>query len=137
MSKLPHYKVYTRIGQSNIHGVGLFAIRPIRKGTHIFYGDDEDIIWVRAKKLKSLPKEIKRLYEDFCIKKDDFYGCPKNFNLLTPAWYLNHSDKPNIGCDKLYNFFALRDIKKGEELTVDYRKYSDVKRRRLKSSSSE
>jgi SET domain-containing protein len=134
MTKLPHYKVYTRLAQSKIHGVGVFAIRNIKRGVYIFYDDNEDIIWVNKNKLKALPKEIKGLYEDFCIKNGDFYGCPENFNHLTPAWYLNHSAKPNLGCDKSYNFFALKKIKKGEELTVDYKTYSDVQQRRLITS---
>jgi SET domain-containing protein len=133
MTKLPHYKVYTRLGQSKIHGVGVFAIQNIKKGVYIFYDDDEDIVWVKVEKLKALSKEIRRLYEDFCIKKGKFYGCPKSFNQLTPAWYLNHSDKPNLGCDKLFNFFALRNIKKGEELTVNYKTYSELKQTRSRS----
>jgi SET domain-containing protein len=123
-NKLPHFKVFARIGRSKIHGVGVIAIRNIKRGTHIFYGDDEPIYWVDKKKIKGLPNEIKKLYEDFCIIKGGRYGCPSNFNLLTPAWYLNHSKKPNVACDKEYEFYTLRDIKRGEELTVDYATYS-------------
>ncbi len=124
--KLPHYKVFARICRSKIHGVGVRAIFDIKKGTYIFYGDDEPIFWVEKKKVKRLPNEIKKLYEDFCIIRGDLYGCPKNFNQLTPAWYLNHSKNPNVACDKGYSFYALRDIKKGEELTVDYKTYSTM-----------
>jgi SET domain-containing protein len=123
--KLPHYRVFARIGRSKIHGVGVLAIRNIKKGTYIFYDDDEEIIWVKKEKLKNLSKELRKLYEDFSIIKSDKYGCPRNFNLLTPAWYLNDSKDPNVAIDKEYRFFALRDIKKGEELTVDYSTYSD------------
>ncbi len=130
--KLPHYKVYTRIAPSKIHGVGVRAIIDIKKGTYIFYGDDEELIWINKSKLKKLPKEIQKLYNDFCIKKNDMYGCPQNFNLMTPAWYLNHSPKPNVASDKNYCFYASRNIKKGEELTVDYSTYSEMQHRRLK-----
>ena len=123
--KLPHYGVFARIGRSKRHGVGVLAIRNIKKGTSIFYGDDEPIYWVDKKSIKQLPDGIKKMYEDFCIIKRDLYGCPKNFNQLTPAWYLNHSKNPNVACNKDYKFYALRDIKKGEELTVDYTTYSD------------
>jgi len=77
--------------------------------------------------LNDLPKEIRRLYDDFCIIKDrgEMYGCPENFNLMTVAWYLNHSKNPNVGCDKDYIFSALKDIKKGEELTADYNTYNE------------
>jgi len=118
-------RVFTRIGRSKIHGIGVLAIRNIQKGTSIFHGDDEPIYWVAKKKVRRLPDGIRKLYEDFCIIKGELYGCPKNFNQLTPAWFLNHSKNPNVICKKDYKFYALRDIKKGEELKVDYRTYSD------------
>lgn len=125
---LPHHKVYTRLRSSKIHGVGVFSITNIKKGTFLFYGDDEDMVWIEKQEVSKLPAEIRKLYDDFCVIKDDQYGCPKNFNQLTVAWYLNEpkpSEKPNVGCNNDYEFFALRDIKKGEELTVDYSTYSE------------
>ena len=50
-------------------------------------------------------------------------GCPSNFNRLTMSWYLNESKNPNVRCDKSYNFWTLRNVKAGEELTVDYLSY--------------
>ncbi len=130
-NKLPHDKVFTRLAPSKIHGVGVFAIKNIKKGTYIFYGDDEDLVWIKKSRLNHLPKEIKKLYKDFCVKKGSSYGCPKNFNQLTVAWYLNYSQEPNVAADKNLLFFAIRDIKKGEELTTDYSTYSDMNRNRF------
>jgi SET domain-containing protein len=124
-TKLPHFGVYTRIGRSKIRGVGIIAILPIRKGTQIFFPDNDKLCWVKAIKLRRLPKEIRKLYEDFCIKKGRKYGCPVNFNKLTPAWYLNHSKDPNVAADSNYRFYALKNIKRGDELTADYRTYSE------------
>lgn len=125
--RLPHIGVYTRLRPSNIHGVGVFAIRKIRKGMNIFSGDDAEMVWIKRSRLRGLPREIRRLYEDFAVIRNNGteYGCPKNFNLLTVGWYLNESDNPNVGCDKSFDFFALRDIAVGEELTVDYGTYSE------------
>jgi SET domain-containing protein len=122
----PHDGVYTRIKPSKIHGVGVFAIRDIKKETYIFPGDDDELVWIKKNALKGVVRNVKRLYEDFCViqEKGKTYGCPKNFNKMTIAWYLNHSKKPNVGCDKNYNFFALRKIKSGEELTADYDTYN-------------
>lgn len=132
ISKLPHYKVYTRIARSKIHGVGVIAICPIKKGTYIFYGDDEKLRWIKKGSLRSISKEIKKLYSDFCIKRGKLYGCPQNFNKMTPAWYLNHPTNPNAASDHNYRFYALKNIKKGEEITVDYRTYSERQGRHLK-----
>lgn len=127
---LPHGRVYTRLKPSKIHGVGVFAIRAIPKGVAIFPKDNAPIVWVKKSKIKRLRGEIRRLYEDFCIIKDngETYGCPANFSLMTVAWFLNEpksSQKPNIGCRKDYTFYALRDIAADEELTVDYATFSE------------
>jgi hypothetical protein len=126
--KPPHDKVYTRLRPSKIHGVGVFAIKRIKKGTPIFPGENEEMLWVE--KAKNGPSsEIQKLYDDFAIIKGQRLGCPQNFNRLTMAWYLNEPKKgenPNVRCeDDTYDFFALRDINVGEELTVDYSTFSD------------
>lgn len=123
--ELPHYEVYTRLAPSRIHGVGIFAIRDIKKDTAIFYGDDPHMEWVEKDRLGDLPSEIMKLYEDFAVLKDGKYGCPKNFNLMTVSWYLNNSKTPNVRCGDDYQFYALRDVMKGEELTADYDTYSE------------
>jgi SET domain-containing protein len=126
MAKLPHLGVFVRLKPSRIHGIGVFAIRDIPKGTYVFSGDNDEMVWVKASGTNHLEKEVKKLYRDFCVSRDGKYGCPKNFNLLTPAWYLNHSKKPNMTADKNYDFYSTRRIKKGEELTVDYETYNDT-----------
>jgi hypothetical protein len=123
---LPHDEVCVRIQRSEAHGVGVFAIRKIKKDKKVFGSDDLGMVWVEKQRLRGLPREIEKLYTDFSPLRDGRYGCPPSFNQLTPGWYLNHSaDTPNIGCDDNYDFFALRDIEIGEELTADYSKYSE------------
>ena len=96
----------------------------------MFAGDTVPVIWVNQASVKNLPRDLMRLYKDFAILRKGKYGCPPSFNLLTPAWYLNCSKRPNVACDANYEFYALRDIKKGEELTIDYDTYS-ARRRQL------
>lgn len=70
--------------------------------------------------------EIKKIYSDFCIIQKDKYICPDNFNNLTVGWYFNEDRKnPNVEFKNDYDFYSLRNIKKGEELMVDYSTYSD------------
>ena len=127
----PHKEVYARLAPSKIHkgGIGAFAIKDIKKGTPLFRGDNEEMLWVKESDFKQTPIAIRRLYRDFPVfkKESSLYGCPINFNRLTISWYLNEpkrGDKPNVYC-KNYDFYASRKIKAGEELTVDYSKYSD------------
>jgi hypothetical protein len=117
---LPHTEVYTRLKPSKIHGVGVFAIKNIPKGTRLFADDLGEMVWVEEAKIKRLPKELRRLYEDFSPQPSGRFGCPRNFNRLTMSWYLNESANPNVGCVGNYDFGTLRDIKAGEELTLNY-----------------
>jgi hypothetical protein len=140
--KRPHDGVSTRLGPSKIDkgGVGVFAIVKIRRGKRIFPADPAEMAWVEKGELPRRPKAIRALYEDFAVRKTDNsdsktrYGCPVNFDRMTPSWYLNHSRKPNVRSDDNYNFYALADIKEGDELTVDYSRYSEGEAVRTKNS---
>jgi FRG domain/SET domain len=129
----PHSGVYTRLRPSEIAkgGIGVFAIRKIKKDAHLFEGDNDEIIWLKESEVGALPKGVRQLYRDFPVIKNEEgnnerrYGCPLSFNRLTVSWYINHSQKPNVRCDESFNFYALRTIEPGEELTVDYSTYSD------------
>lgn len=130
---LPHDEMYTRLKPSPIEGVGVFAIKTIKKGTILFSGDADEVRWVDAKDLPR-GKALREFYQRFAIVKNGKngkpkrYGCPRNFHRLTMSWYINDpmpGGKPNVICDTNYNFRAARDIKEGEELTVDSTTYSD------------
>lgn len=125
MNRFPDFQVYVRLKPSSIHGIGVFAIQDIPANTPVFYGDDENLIWIEESYVLGCSCEIQRLYKDFCVMKSGKYGCPKNFNALTPAWYLNHSETPNVVIDKDYRFFSSQDIRTNEELTVNYSTFSE------------
>lgn len=124
---LPHYKVFTRLGISNIHGIGVFAIQDILEGTSLFEFDNTQMTWINVAEIQNASSKIKQLYEDFCVTKNDktLYGCPVNFNQMTMAWYMNHSDDPNVESDNHYNFVSRKNIKNGEELTINYNDFGE------------
>ena len=122
----PHLYVFTRLAPSKIGGVGVFAVRNISKGTDIFPDVDDQIIWIDKARVKRLSKEIRRLYEDYCVHKGGKYGCPVSFNRTNVSWYLNHSSRPNAAVDRNFRVYAVRNIKKGEELTLDYTTFMDI-----------
>jgi SET domain-containing protein len=124
---LPHENVFARLKPSKIHGIGLYAICDIIKGTDIFPDINEKIYWVDSSKLKHLSGQFKMLYRYYCVIKDNKYGCPRSFNTINPSWYINHSSKPNLQIDHSYRVYASKNIKKGQELTLDYSTFMDIK----------
>jgi hypothetical protein len=66
---VPHDGVYTRLGKSIIHGVGVFAIIDVPKGTYPFSDDDEPIVWVDKSTVETLSVAIRQLYYSFAIIK--------------------------------------------------------------------
>lgn len=125
MRRMPHDGVYARIGLSRVNGVGVRAIRDIPRGTAIFHGESERVRWVSRAAVRRLPTALRRLYEDFGMVWGDRIGVPTTLNMLSVGWYVNHSDRPNIEADEDGRFHALRRIRKGEELTADYRTFTD------------
>lgn len=122
---LPHERVFTRLKPSLIHGVGVIAIADIPKGTYVFEPDDAPTIKVPSEVVRRLPTNLRHLYNDFCPLTDGYYECPASFNQMTLSWYLNHSSDPNVAADDSLKFYAIRDIREGEELTADYGTYSE------------
>lgn len=124
-SQQPHKGVFVRLKPSKLHtgGVGVFAICPIPKGTNVFAGESERLVWTDSKNLPRRP-ELRRLYTDFGVLREGRYATPPNFNAMGPGWYLNNSTTPNVKCDENLDFIAIRDISTGEELSADYSTYS-------------
>jgi hypothetical protein len=130
-SRLPHEDVNVRLGLSEVHGIGVFAIRPIPEGAPIFPNDRHSICWVGVDELeRSEPDEAaRRFYADFGIRRGDRIGCPQSFETLTPGWYLNEppdGGEANVRSGPDFGFFAARDIAEGEELLIDYASFSDA-----------
>lgn len=126
---LPHDGVLTRLGRSNIHGVGVFAIAAIAQGTQLFAHDDAEICWIDASAVDGagLEPSQRALYRDFAIRRDGLLGCPKSFDLLTPGWYVNQpceGDAPNLRATEDFRFIAARYIHVDEELTIGYTEFN-------------
>ena len=121
----PHDGVYARVAYSRIHGVGVRAIRDIPAGTLVFRGESERVVLVSRAAVRRLPLAIRQLYEDFGMIWGDQLGVPPTLNMLSVGWYVNHSDRPNVEADEDGRFRTLRWIRKGGELTADYRTFTD------------
>ena len=100
-----HAKFYVKNGK---HGLGCFASRFIRKGERIMVFKGPLITYAQTK-----TKEHKDHY---------FQIGPKSFQGKAPLRRrpVNHSCNPNAGIIGSETLIAIRNIKKGEEITFDY-----------------
>ena len=116
-------ETYVMLKPSGIHGIGVFAIRPIPKGCrNIFSHGVGEWIKVTIAEIEQLPHHSKDLVETYCLFDEENYYLPDyGFKLMDLVNYLNHADKPNIiSINEGETFEAIRDIETGEELFVNY-----------------
>jgi SET domain-containing protein len=114
---------YVMLKPSAVHGIGVFAIKDIPKGCNtIFSKGVGDWIKVSIKEVEALPHHSKNLIETYCLYDEENYFVPDyGFKLMDLVLYLNHSAEANIiSVDDGEQFEALREIKCGEELLVNY-----------------
>ncbi len=114
--------IFCKIGVSKTHGVGVFAIREIPKGaTPLRSLRRHKEVAISMKELKRLPKEVKKQIEIFCFIEDEVALVPSiGINSFDMAVYLNHSKQPNLKFKRNGSLEALKKIRKGEELFIDY-----------------
>ena len=115
MSNLSYISPKAAVEESSIHGRGLFAVQPIKrgeivcvKGGHIF---NRETLQQIAETLG--PAEIQ-------IGEDLFIGPLNEQEREGSMIFSNDSCEPNIGVQGQIVFVALRDIAAGEELIHDY-----------------
>ena len=98
------------VKQAGTKGKGVFALRDFSRGEFIFRRRHGRV--VRADEIASLSEEDQR------------HLCELDWQtsavLLSPGCYLNHSCDPNAMRNGVV-VFAWRDIRAGEEITIDYR----------------
>ena len=114
---------YVMIKASPVHGIGVFAIKDIPKGTQdIFSQGIGEWIEVSKEEVEALPKHSRDLVENHCLFDEKNYFVPDyGFKLVDLVIYLNHSDVPNVmSINDGERFEAIRDITVGEELFLDY-----------------
>ncbi|HSB12524.1 MAG TPA: SET domain-containing protein-lysine N-methyltransferase [Blastocatellia bacterium] len=115
MPNLSYISPNAAVKKSRIHGRGLFAIAPIKrgeivciKGGHIFNRET-----LRQVSQSLGPAEIQ-------IAEDLFIGPINEAEREGSMIFSNHSCEPNIGVRGQIVFVAMRDIEAGEELTHDW-----------------
>lgn len=116
-------ETYVALKPSPVHGIGVFAIRDIPKGCcTIFSKAAGEWIKLSFEEVEQLPAHSRNLIETYCLYNETHYFVPDyGFKLMDLVLYLNHSADPNIvSINDGEQFEALRDIREGEELLVNY-----------------
>ena len=116
---------WVMIKPSLIEGIGVFALQDIPKGCRSMFSKataDEQWITISKTEVENLPEHAKALIENYCLYDADNYFVPDyGFKKMDLVNFLNHSDEPNIISINDGEFFeAIKDIKQGEELLIDY-----------------
>src|SRR3989344_4684432 len=97
------------VAKSKISGKGIFTKKSFKKGETVFILKGELKKWIVTNKTTAQAGQ-------------NWVGTGKNL-WIDPAGifqYLNHSCNPNMGIKGKVVFVAIKDIKEGEEITIDY-----------------
>ena len=116
---------YVMLMPSATAGVGVLAIKDILKGCREMFskpGKEDDWITVSKAEVETLPPHAKHLIENYCLYDEVNYFVPNDgFKKIDLSLFLNHSDNPNVKSIADGDYFeAIRDIKAGEELLINY-----------------
>ena len=107
-----------KVVSSGINGRGVFAQKPIKK-------DEVIAVWggyiITQKDFNRLSRTCFKNIEDYATKvADGFYLVSCKKGTLEDDDFFNHSCEPNAGINGHLLMVAMKDIKKGEEITYDY-----------------
>ena len=116
---------YVMLKPSPIEGIGVFAIQDIPKGCReMFSKPDVNDKWITVskKEVEALPAYAQFIVGNYCLYDEDNYFIPdEGFKKIDVSLFINHSDTPNIISINDGDYFeAIRAIKTGEELVIDY-----------------
>jgi SET domain-containing protein len=105
----------TRVRTSGIQGRGLFAVKPIR---------EREIVSIRGGHILTRRLMSQRRkppgYWGYPIADGVVLGPLTKAETQSVMMFLNHSCEPNIGIQGQIVFVAMRNIRPGEELSIDY-----------------
>jgi SET domain-containing protein len=100
------------IKSSKLQGMGVYAVKNFKKGSVILVIDDTHVVTDHSK--------LTKYQLDY---KTDLLAGGKVILMQPPEVYINHSCNPNTfvkTVSGVRNVIAIKEIKRGEEITYDY-----------------
>jgi SET domain-containing protein len=124
-----------KLRESKLHGIGLFTDEDLEKGQVVYTASPILDTNITKEQFDLLDEKEKRE-----IRWWGFWDAPNNVwhSDFDVTRFVNHSFEPTITQDPKYKdayLVTTRDIKKGEELTQNYREFEtkeDLRRRGIK-----
>mgnify|MGYP000995234885 CR=1 FL=1 len=112
---------WVRLAPSAIHGVGVFAIRPIPAFCDPFPDCQNLFHRIPLECLPHLPEPVQKMMLDYLYNDEEYVWVPDlTLNQLNISFFLNSSEHPNCEHHENGRITTLRDIEVGEELTHYY-----------------
>jgi len=111
------FLIDTYLDKSKIQGVGVFAKENIKKGQLIKEVRPDFEIEFNKDNLPKMPLALAKLIDTHAYERE--LGSKILVMGIDNEKYLNHSNDPNVND----NGIALKDIKIGDEITVDYKDF--------------
>ncbi|MES2626188.1 MAG: SET domain-containing protein-lysine N-methyltransferase, partial [Pseudomonadota bacterium] len=112
--------IEAELRNSEIHGIGLFCREAIPRGTKVWAFNPLFDIVIDQEKLKSLPASVITFMKMYAYRSRNTGELIVNVDL---SKHMNHSDTPNLTSDEDSNYYTVRDLPAGTELTCDYRAF--------------
>jgi SET domain-containing protein len=113
------------IKPSPIEGIGVFTSADIKAGAVLKMWTEDDLRFIPEAEAARDP-EFAFFGERYCVRVPGGYHCPLSFQRMSIGWFTNHSEAPNARCEERlnWNYVAIRDIRAGEEILIDYSQLS-------------
>ena len=111
------FLIDTYLDKSKIHGIGVFSKENITKGKKIKEVRPEFEIRFNKTNLPRMPLALANFIQTHAHEENENEYCLGIDN----EKYLNHSNNPTVDEDGI----ALKNIKIGDEITIDYRDFDD------------
>ena len=111
--------LYTYLAPSKVcDGVGVFSLCDIAKDTIIWksHGAPEKISW------DEIPTYMQEHIASLTWCDNNGFWIDCDLDKIYQSYYVNHSNKPNVGINKDELYVTLKNIKKDEELLYRYSK---------------
>lgn len=124
--------VKTKLKLSDINGIGLFADEFIPKGTIVWQYDLIIDRLYHREELQFISKPARKMLDHYGYTNDydDIILCGDDARFFNHAFIPNCFEQPSPGGTA--PTLAMRDIQKGEEMTIDYTSFDTSYKNKLK-----